>query len=341
MFGSEVLDVVIGVVFVYLTLSLICSAIQEAIASFLRLRARFLYAGIRNLLSDPNGEGLVRDLFNHPLIDSLFPGEYRPGSHHNLPSYIPPRAFALAIMDIAAPQAPGLPSGAAGATAAGQAAFPGSALPNISPLRDNLVRSSVVPPPVGKALLTLTDAASGDAATVRQNIEQWYSNAMDRVSSAYKRRIHAIILVLGCVVAAAVNADSINIVSALSTNKAVRDSLIASVTQNAARTASDVNTQGAAASTPQDPRVLVQQIRDTGLPVGWVMNSAPGDFRSVPLSPWLWVQKLIGILLTVAAISMGAPFWFDLLNKVTVVRSAIKPSTESELQARSSAAGAA
>jgi hypothetical protein len=49
MFGSEVLDVAIGILFVYLTLSLICSAIQEGIAAFFKLRAKDLYMGIRNL----------------------------------------------------------------------------------------------------------------------------------------------------------------------------------------------------------------------------------------------------------------------------------------------------
>jgi len=339
MFGSEVLDVVIGVLFVYLTLSLICSAIQEALAAFLRLRPRFLYVGIRNLLDDPGGVGLVRDFFNHPLIDTLFLGEYKPGSHHNLPSYIPPRAFALAIMDLAVRQAPGSPSGAAGATTVAHSAFPSAGLPNISPLRDNLVRGSVVPPKVSQALLTLSDAASGDAAAVRQNIEQWYNNAMDRVASAYKRRTHNMLLIVGCIVAAAVNADSISIVSALSTNKAVRDSLVASASQTAARPASDANSQAVATPAPQDPKVLIHQIRDTGLPLGWVRNPAPGDFRGIPLSPWSWVQKVIGILLTVAAISMGAPFWFDVLNKVTMIRSAIKPS-ETEPTGKGSAAGA-
>jgi len=37
-------------------------------------------------------------------------------------------------------------------------------------------------------------------------------------------------------------------------------------------------------------------------------------------------QKGIGILLTIVAISLGAPFSFDVLNRVTVIRSAIKPA---------------
>ena len=40
----------------------------------------------------------------------------------------------------------------------------------------------------------------------------------------------------------------------------------------------------------------------------------------------------MGILLTGFAISQGAPFWFDLLNKFMVVRSTVKPTEKSQEQ---------
>ena len=58
MFGSLVLDVVIGLVFVYLLLSMICTAANEMIASMLALRARNLARGIANLLADRRIKGL-------------------------------------------------------------------------------------------------------------------------------------------------------------------------------------------------------------------------------------------------------------------------------------------
>jgi hypothetical protein len=241
----------------------------------------------------------------------------------------------------------------------------------MSPLRDNLSRSSLAPSKVSQALLTLSDAAGGDAAGIRQNIEQWYNNAMERVSSAYKRKTQIIILAVGCIVAAAVNADSIGIVSALSTNKAVRDSLVASATQITAANAAPAEANPAGAANQANPparanpaaladlelfrvpacrvdaasadcRLMLNlnRIRDSGLPIGWVQDPVPGDLRGAPSSPASWLQKVIGLLLTVAAVSMGAPFWFDLLNKVAVIRSAIKPA-EGEPGSKGSAAGAA
>ncbi len=36
-------------------------------------------------------------------------------------------------------------------------------------------------------------------------------------------------------------------------------------------------------------------------------------------------EHSLGWILTAVAISMGAPFWFDMLNKVVAVRSSVKP----------------
>ena len=334
MFGSEVLEVVIGISFVYLMLSFVCSAVQEMIAAALQLRAQYLYRGIRTLLDDPPGIGLVRDFFSHSLINTLYRGNYEPGRHSNLPSYIPARAFALAIMDLAVPRSPyGDVSGAAATTVAPQASSStGIASGGPQRLRETLTRTSL-PPTVGQALLILTDAAGSDAIGTRENIEQWYNNAMERVSSAYKQRTQVIIMIIGVVVAAAVNADSIGIVTTLSTNKAVHESL-----NGALAIASDATTLAESRELRQIPackadanspdcrlELHLNRIRNSGLPLGWVQNAAPGDFRGIPGSLWQWIQKSIGILLTIAAISLGAPFCFDVLNKIAVIRSAIKP----------------
>ena len=60
MFGSEILDVAIGVIFVFLLVSLIASAIREGLEGWLKTRATHLEAGIRELLHDPKGTGLTK-----------------------------------------------------------------------------------------------------------------------------------------------------------------------------------------------------------------------------------------------------------------------------------------
>ena len=109
MFNSTILDVAIGMIFVYLLLSLMCSAANELIELWLKNRAADLERGLRELLKDKDGSGLVNDLYSHQLVNGLFEGEYKPGllglanrllGRVNLPSYVPPRNFALALMDL-------------------------------------------------------------------------------------------------------------------------------------------------------------------------------------------------------------------------------------------------
>ena len=40
-------------------------------------------------------------------------------------------------------------------------------------------------------------------------------------------------------------------------------------------------------------------------------------------------MRILGWLITGFAISFGAPFWFDLLNRMMVVRSTVKPDEKS------------
>ena len=108
MFGSEMLDVAIGMIFIYLLVSLICSAANELIDRQLKNRATDLERGIRELLDDKDGTGLVTHLYQHGMTNGLFKGNYDPAAKDksNLPSYIPSRNFALAILGIVAPQSP-------------------------------------------------------------------------------------------------------------------------------------------------------------------------------------------------------------------------------------------
>ena len=87
-----------------LMLSLICSALNELIEGAVKNRARDLERGIRTLFADPNATVLVQQLYNHPLVSSLFRGRYDQNKKRNLPAYIPARTFALALMDVLNPQ---------------------------------------------------------------------------------------------------------------------------------------------------------------------------------------------------------------------------------------------
>ena len=49
MFGSQILEIAMGLIFVFLLFSIICSTLNEALAGILDLRARTLKQGIEKL----------------------------------------------------------------------------------------------------------------------------------------------------------------------------------------------------------------------------------------------------------------------------------------------------
>src|SRR4051812_17176205 len=100
--GSAALDVAIGLVFVYLAASLVCSALNETVESMLKNRSKDLENGIRELLANESGSSkgidMVQAIYDHPLISSLFRGDYTTArQNRELPSYIPARNFGLAL----------------------------------------------------------------------------------------------------------------------------------------------------------------------------------------------------------------------------------------------------
>ena len=233
MFNSGILDVAVGLVFLYLLLSLICSAVNELIEAKLRMRAKDLEQGLRELLYDLDGTGLVKKLYEHPLV--FGPYQTRSPSCNFVvaekPSYIPARNFALALMDIISPARGSAISGAAFATV-----LPSSLSDTQTALTSSL-RQAIAQPAtenplsqnrnIQQALLALVDAAGNDINQARENIENWFNSAMDQVSGWYKRRTQRIILGLGLAVAIAVNADTISLARSLSMDIAMRGSLAA------------------------------------------------------------------------------------------------------------------
>jgi hypothetical protein len=108
MFGSTVLDVVVGLIFVYLLASLMVTAATELLAGWLGWRADKLWDGIRNLINSPEAEDWARKLYDHPLIRGLSPlptkifaiGKLKLAPVPPGPSYIPAQTFSTALLDL-------------------------------------------------------------------------------------------------------------------------------------------------------------------------------------------------------------------------------------------------
>jgi hypothetical protein len=304
------LDVALGLIFVFVILSLVCSAIMETISSILRWRADYLRKGLRSLLN----EDLMEEVFRHPLVDPLVrssrdlspalrkvPAVRRAVAwwrRERYPSYLPSRTVISALLSLDVE-----------AKTKEAAATADQALVR--------VRAAVQQIPVDRvrealtALLAEAEEQTEDAAEqveiFRKSAETWYDDTMARVSGWYRQRVQLVLWIIAVTVAVLLNVDSVNIGRTLWTDDAVRAAVVA---------------QAREAAQEEDPAALAENVDRLEIPLGW---DFAGGSQDLP-GPWQdWLGKAIGVLLTAAAVSLGAPFWFDLLGKVARLRSTGAP----------------
>ena len=158
------------------------------------------------------------------------------------------------------------------------------------------------PGDVRTSLLALIQNAQGSLNRAQLNIEGWFNDAMDRASGWYRRRTQVWTILIAVTITLAINADSLKIARGLWTDPAVRDAITAQ-----ARAGGPLNTD--------------QIVDKLGQLMGWT-----GMFTA---DPWVWITRIAGWIITIVAVSMGAPFWFDVLNKFVNLRNAGKPPDES------------
>lgn len=293
--NSTVLDVAIGLVFVFLLLAIICTTTNEWISGIFHLRAKMLGTAITQLLDDQknaSGNAFLADFYKHPLIEGMMaPGT---DSYSGHPSYLSSRTFATAVMDLVT------------AGKLGTITF-ADLETGIKNLPDGDVKT---------ALLALIQNAQGDLGKAQQYIEQWFDDTMQRASGWYKRNVQLVTICTAIVLTLATNADTIRIGHLLWTSPTER-ALLVSEAQNRVTDAS---------------RQTQIEYPDKNNPLKPVQKPKPDELKALqsilgwsgeqPQGAAGWLSRSGGWLLSIIAISLGAPFWFDLLSKLMNVRSA-------------------
>jgi hypothetical protein len=278
------LDVAIAVVFILTFLCLIATGIQEWFSHMLDQRFKILRASVVSLLQADPGD--------ETAVDKVFKHPLVTALVQNTdasgvarPSYLPAITFAQTIVSILRETAT--------LTAAGEATVKAliDAAPNVR---------------FKKTLLALTRQGEGTVEQLEAKLASHFDVAMDRATGWYKRNTQTMLLVIGFFVAIAFNADLPKIAQTLYRDPSLRAQLVL-------------------AAEKQQPGFsldnIEQETSTINLPLGWrqTVSKAPSfDPRLV------WLFRVLGWGLTGAAISLGAPFWFDLLSHFVNLRSSKK-----------------
>ena len=232
-------------------------------------------------------------LYAHPIVrPALKPSIRKDGNRPRKPSYIPGELFVAAVLQDAGNGDPA-----------------------------NALYADVVanlPVPLRSVAQGYAAEIGGDLSRLRARLETWYDQQMDRVSGWYKRRVQYVLAVLGLLLAIAINADALDIADRLWNDAQLRGAVVTQAEQASQAHQSATSKQNAN-STATTTTSKIPDLSSISLPLGWTLNKGS---QAVPAhDDWKgWAAKILGILITALALTLGAPFWFDLLANFVNVR---------------------
>lgn len=315
MFNSSVLDVAIGVVMSFLALSLITSVLVEGLNSLLKLRSRTLRSGVMALMNDPGFTDLAAKLYAHAAVNPRGLGKTLPNTNanpkRNSPAYIDKMQFAAALLDV---------TGLTAASAAAAAQAPGPAA--VSSLLAALTASSSVAnnSQINDLLQGIIQRSQGDIKRVRQEVADWFDNAMDRVGGAFKRWTQLASVLIALTFACVLNLNALSVGHEIWEHPTLVEQLKVPASMQQAIQAPSVGTTDPTTLDARE-RSALETIKflDASLPIGWQQNHAFEVCRSDGVCQlwWksdAWLSLPLGWLLTAVATLFGAPFWFDILQ---------------------------
>lgn len=346
MTGSIALDVVIGLVFVYLLYSLLATIIQEVVANVLSLRAATLEWAIKRMLDDEGkgaGNQLSRAFYGTYLIKYLAEKEGKK------PSYITANNFSKAILLLL--KGKGFAAGEDPSTKIRNALDAATGIT----LSDESGSTSVNEGDTFEFLQSLWAEAQGDIAKFQGLLEQWFNDTMERATGWYKRKTQLVLFFIGLAIAALFNVDTVDITHKLSTDPKLREQLVrqaevyakehatlkAELDQLKKSNTDSSKLKNAEASYEafvDKNKVLVDKAQQ-------VVTNDIANVNKVLALGWSqqghtpWYSHIIGWLLTALAISLGAPFWFDLLNKLMKLRGSVQTVSSNSQESQTQKAG--
>lgn len=309
---SQALDVAIGIFLMYLLLSLFVTAVNELISSICDLRAKHLAEGLERLLtcSDPSaGKENWFDEFSNTNTYKIIQGLCNSGKR---PPYIDAGQFFDIIREVM------------------------SAKSNNQQLTDGGITAQLNALPAGPMrdkLLSIAADAGQSIDSFKTSVGKWYDDSMQRLSGAYSKQMQSYSFVIGLLTALFVQADTIQVAEYLWRDDKARAEMVKLAIEKtsapslvAAPSSNGANLDGLDKVSARIEKVDQTYTELNRMPLGWHKKvedwyAMTGEGLDKCLKRAVLVlQGLIGIMITAFAISLGAPFWFDILKKVVNIR---------------------
>jgi len=339
MSSFPILDLVVGMIFIYFLLSIICSSAVEIILSANKIRAKVLEEWLRRIFSKEvtiggKTESLAAAIMDHCTTTAL-------SKTGKSTSYMDAKNFTSALLEKITydPSKPlNIPA-------------------KIQDFVESIQKSDLLPQELKRVFLmyaneaietfnAVTDKVTSEVDLFRGKIENWFDTSMQRVGGSFKSRyMRPWTFFVAALATILLNADSMSIAKYLYSNPDARVKLASQAmsdvkdsslqhylddlkkstdfTRNDSVKASLEQIQTNISERVNDVKMAKQSLEDV-IPLGWDTN----NWHKTTASAGSFLLKLLGLVLTVFAIMMGAPFWFDTLNKISNLRgTGTKPQT--------------
>ena len=308
---SQIINVAIVLMGIYIALAVAASWIQEQFAAIVKLRGNTLEKGIKELVS--RDAATFADLAKHPLITAA-----SSEAKAQFPSYVDARNFTLAFWQSVGKTANAVSTGPLGKAISD----PHTALQNLVEDVNAWTPADGPAENVKKSAVALLTSAEGDYDKLLKATDTWFNSQMDRVSGWYKRNAQYILIVIAFAIAFVLGVDTIDIGRQLFASPAIAQATsqtISAAVQQAEK--NDPKGTDPDTSTKAVAKAILDSQDLQNLRLFW-WSSAPkvsgNVVTAVPGTSGL--EKFFGVLITAIAVSLGAPFWFDLLKYIVNVR---------------------
>lgn len=399
MTGSVALDVVIGLVFIYLLYSLFATLIAEIISTNFMLRSKNLREAVNRMINDEDVVGKVNfprlaELFNilpkdqpNKLINNFYNHQeikYLGRKAHLGPSAIKASNFSKVLLD----KIKAVGEDEEGTIDKIKSGLKKLALTDAeigSELKDRILGAATA-----KYVQSVLEDCQYDLDKFKMQLENWFDRTMEQTTEWYKQRMQKILLIIGFGIAWFFNVDTFSIVKKLSVDQDAREKMVqmaSAYVQNNTHQKYGILVADSLKITndtlnvdPQTKKLITEynarmeellkvneelskdmEAANSTLGLGsWLPDSLSLDDRGNIIYPewvnqevasslicdydrkanavpvctcqkwqylflllWGW-PRILGYFITALAISLGAPFWFDILNKLMKLRSTVK-----------------
>ncbi|MFZ5856831.1 MAG: hypothetical protein ACOYZ6_08375 [Chloroflexota bacterium] len=297
---SQVLEVALGLIFVYYVLGSIISFVTRLILESAETRG----AALEQHLTRIAGEKTV-DLTNLPQMKALQPIRYKnwlgvfgAKTEAKKLEKVPVNTLVEAFFDMT-----------------GLTGRPQIDAEELTSLIGQLPESEAK-----QAMLKWINQGVTNFNDLRSRTNDYFSGILSQASATFKANARSIVIILSTILVFALGTDSIQIAKDLWNNAEMRAVAAAQATMIAQQEGGDA----------QDLNQILQNLSETNIRFTWwhLTDTFPQNSGT----PWLnfFIVKFVGLVLSAVAVSQGSSFWYDMLKKLTASPSKADPAAAGE-----------